>query len=206
MKVSLNKANKFRHLLETAVKAQSTFFAEYHSVHLTGFETVGEAEAKLETLMNEFNVKKARFEKLVDATYELRNLIQEKNQEFGINDLISEIAKQNELLKFEGDLFQSISAGRNVTLDNYPLPQLIAQNALAMNEKADPTSRYMGRSLPYGTISIWTKDNVDIIEAELKKTKKDLMALEEKRNEKNHVNYLEIPKLVEEVLTEHDLI
>lgn len=196
MKVSLNKANKIRNQLETILTEKYIGFRTDTSIDLNGYETPSEIQSKIDS---SFATQQENFNgviDLADVIYELRGMIQQANATLGINEIIGQLAKTEELIK---------------TLANLSLPTrltMVSATDMATANKdyraVAPTARSL--SLPFGHVST-VNPNVQISVAVLaKKLKKDSQTLQESRNELNHSKWIELPDSMVEVLSEYDLM
>jgi hypothetical protein len=203
MKVSLNKANKLRALLENAVGQLYVGQREFAMVSLNGFEDFETVEAKIDANIEANAALIDKIERGTTAIFTLRNLIQKRNADFGINDVISDIAKTNELIKVYSNLDQRpANFAREI-----PTANVVKSNSEFRSQSTAATTNYSGRTaLPFSGVSSVDKATQEAVQNKHKALKKALRELEEKRNELNHQNILDIPAEVELVLTENDLI
>ena len=178
MKISLQKANKIRSLLESEINSRSRpvinrYVTVMDKMDITQINTLI-SEKVLET-----NKSLAASEVIISALFNLRLLIQEAN--YGqINGVINQIAETNALIKYS-PAPQSSGYGGIVKLSDLAF---IEPKGVQIN------------------IDFSTKSMVDEAVAHINDLKKQLRDLEEKRNELNHQTLVDLPDILVEVFKE----
>lgn len=200
MKVTLNKANKIRAILENFTREVSNSIFPNETISLTGFEEkVEDVENIRASKAMKMKANLANFALVNAAVYALRNAIQKSNLENGINDIISQIAELNVLVR-EYSKFQEITDVSSVDLST----KMRANKEVVQKDGA--SKDIYGRRIPFADISVLDDEWVNSIVILNKNNKKRIMQLEEERNAKNHSVLIELPTIVSVVLTENDLI
>lgn len=195
MKVTLNKANKLRGLLETTIRHLYNRCNDYREITLTGHENVQRIKEKISANINDNQALLDQIVRGEQAIFALRNLIQERNLKSGINKLISEIALQNTLMHLYGRWTDNHV---KIFTDDINVNEVVRMNCASLVNG--------NLSLPYLKLYTLDRGQIESHKEKLIEIKKTLRELEEKRNELNHKTLIEIPTEIVEVLKENNLI
>lgn len=196
MKISLNKANKIRHLLEGHI---SNLITKQHSnvypIALSGAETPLRIAEKVAGVRERSASVIEKIETGIDHLFAIRSIVQKQNAKNGANQIITDLAKKNFTIKQLGGMF-------NEEVEPFDLSEEIAFKLKVISENAKSTTMARGANTFDATDPVWFNEKVKMI-ADLKKQVREL---EEKRNELNHKSYVEIPTEIEEYLKGENLI
>lgn len=197
MKVSLNKANKIRNQVDQLLQEQYSGYQQLTTIRLNGYEGADLIQEKIDEARGNQALRVASIIDLADVLYELRGLIQKANMALGINDVIGELAKTEELIKAFSNLDQPIYT------EMVPAKAMARANEDVRIATPQTSTRSVAPFLIFSAAD-------PLIQAEivdkLKTLKKASQVLQEKRNELNHSKYLELPETMVEVLTEYEIV
>jgi len=195
MKISLNKANKFRNIL-AILPLSMVISAEVPSYV--------DAEARFDILKQGFqehsNALKSSFTKNT-VLFELRRLIDEANHKEGVSNLISSIAETQEKIKIIQSWLTQIQNSKRVLITQEAMEQDIIHRKKIEEknpELAQGPKKYM--------VSVLNDYNIKDLETALAKNKKELMEFQEERNALNHKVTIELPDYVVNFLREVNLV
>lgn len=193
MKVSLNKANKLRNLLEDLVSEKEREVIQLTAVAVSPFETEASViRSSINDKRRECTAKVDEFTAAVAALFELRSKIAEANHEFGISTVMTELEMQKRSIRLLSDL-EGIKPS-----DEHSVRYAIAENAAA----GTSTSSLRG----HRTITVFDRADIEGFSAAMTEMKKNIRDTEEKRNEMNHKFTLDLPDFVVGVLKSNSLI
>ena len=189
MKVTLNKAVKFRNLLMAS---------------LSGFAATMGMSVRMESeiqVMKDVQEASEASQQGIDAyvrdkgsLYALRSLIHQNNVSSGADDLINQMALRQDIISTFSRQNRHYFNGKNVAsvVDEMNYRQELAKS----------------KEEPYRTMTeaIQITGPQEKIETLMSKTRKELAVLEEDRNRINHNHMVEIPEDIIETLRSRDII
>ncbi len=179
MKITLNKANKIRSILEGEFLKVSPFNrgAPQFYIQINNAFGMEEATNRIIAAKKELATKAGERVAALTQLYSLRLLIQRENEKSGVAELISGIAFLNTVIKGIAIPEKRSLHSYTVTLDEYDV----------MHQK--------GALTPVGstTIDIYADLEIEQMTEEYEDLKKQLRDFEEERNAKNHSVLVELP-------------